>query len=95
MVRSRWAPLALAGCTLFFSGCSSWSENGLFSRFRTTSMTHDCGCCEEAAPDFDAAPLLTPPTGSTVAPPLAPPPRIVPIPHAAPLPYTPTGRIGR
>jgi hypothetical protein len=94
MVRSRWAALALAGCALLLSGCGSWSENGLFSHFRTASTTHDCECADSDthAPDFEApTPLLTPPEGAGAAPPLAPP-RIVPIPHAAPMPYTPTTR---
>jgi hypothetical protein len=93
MVRSRWAALALATCTLFISGCGNWFEGGWFSRFRTTSMNRDCDCCESlAAPTVDG-PSLTPPDAFIAPPPTsfptAPPPRIVPIPHAAPIPYTP------
>lgn len=100
MVRSRWAALALACCTLFVSGCGNWSEGGWFGRFRNTSRTMDCDCSETslASPldsGFEGGPLLTPPDSATLIHPTtpiltAPPPRIVPIPHAAPMPYSPT-----
>ena len=99
MVRSRWALLALASSTLFVAGCGNSCDGGLFSRFRNTSWTRDCDCCETslAAPTIDG-PALTP-DAFTMPPasglPTAPPPRIVPIPHAAPLPYTPTHRISK
>src|SRR4051794_1701203 len=47
MVRSSWAALALSGCALFMSGCSSLNEHPWFSSFRTCSNTRGCSTCSD------------------------------------------------
>ncbi len=93
MFRARLASLVLAAGFLTLSGCTS-SGSGFRPFHRQNS---DCGCCGQtdvvgAVSGFDGPALVPTDVGTPQAVPMtAPPPRIDPIPQAAPVPYRPTG----
>ena len=106
MLRARLAFLTLAG-SLFLTGCGTSSGFRPFARCHHEpccgQLASNCGSvvgstcgCETAGTlsTFDSGPMLVPPDATIMPPPpgsTAPVPRIVPVPQAAPTPYSPTG----
>jgi hypothetical protein len=106
MVRTRLASLGLATTLLLVSGCC-WNFPVL-NRVRTWwhggTCCHDIAapCCDPAAVTTFDGPVLAGPHTAPVLPengipPLAPPPRVVPVPQSAapPIPYTPSSLLRR
>ncbi len=90
MVRTRLAMLALAIGLAGASGCACpW-------RYHLSGRHDECVCNEGAQTAFGdgmsgfEGPILMQPDGGTM-PPTGPPPRIVPVPQANPVPYSPAG----
>ena len=101
MIRTRLVSLALAaGAALCFSGCltsnccDSGGGGGFLSRLNLfhRSGSNDCGCMEggdfmaSGAPVTDGPVLVAPPQGIGTQP-----PRIINVPQAPSVPYSPTG----
>jgi hypothetical protein len=96
MVRTRLASLALALSLGCLSGCC-WP--GIFCRPRAccgtaASPAYD-SCCSSSSPVLEGPVLPVPPDAHPPADsaqlPVAPPPRLVPQPQSAPVPYSPSG----
>jgi hypothetical protein len=99
MFRARLAALTLTGGLMLVAGCTNLGSNGWFSRWRS-----NCDCDSMVVGPIDggtvvgsdtlvnpppplppnAFPGVNPPTG-----PMAPPPRVIPIPQAPSTSYTP------
>jgi hypothetical protein len=92
MYRARLASFTLAAGLLALTGCNSCSPGlNLFHRSRPTS---DC-CCSQggavgAVSGFEG-PALIPSDPAAMPSSTNPPPRIVPVPQANPVPYQATG----
>jgi len=103
MNRNRWASLALATCLLWGSGCCccNWFESGWRGNFGRAAGYAPTPC--ECPPGLHGAtlaggpsvhgghiingPMLYAPDGTPMTP--GQPPRIIPVPQAHAIPYTP------
>jgi hypothetical protein len=103
MTRVRLASLLVAAGLVFSSGCCFPSLCGVRQRHNGNGCC-ECACGDMSTqgiagldgpivgtPDaLGAVPLMPPPGDiSTQQPPIGPSPRVVPIPQANPIPYTP------
>lgn len=101
LARAVLASFTLAGTLFVAAGCHHHDlcdghGGGWFSRFRTASRVHDCDCVQTPVVTSTPGPVLVQPDpvvqpGPIFTPgaPQPVPPRIVPVPQANPMPYSP------